>query len=132
MDNVLGIIPIIPNFEIKKILMRNKNEISKEYFYFLAQVRRALKDTLGMKHYVELYFNNFVIECEILEVNKSNIKICQKRKYSTERDQDGKYVLVDLVPQEKFILFLEKEDALLNVNINFGFTLKINPYDDED
>ena len=59
-DSVLGIIPIMPNFETKKILTRNKNEISKEYFSFLAQARRALKDTLGVEHSVELCFNNFI------------------------------------------------------------------------
>ncbi len=117
----------MPNFETKKILTRNKNEISKEYFSFLAQVRRALKDTLGVEHSVELCFNNFAIECEILEVNKSNIKIYQKRKHSTKKDKDGKYIFVDIVPQKKFILFLEKENALLSVNIDFKTNLKINP-----
>lgn len=130
-DSVLGIIPIMPNFETKKILTRNKNEISKEYFSFLAQVRRALKDTLGVEHSVELCFNNFTIECEILEVNKSNIKIYQKRRHSTKRDKDGKYIFVDIVPQKKFILFLEKEDALLSVNIDFKTNLKINPHDED-
>ncbi len=133
-DNILGIIPVLPGSENIRIFTRGHNEIANQYFRFLVQVKNELKNlTLNKNHYVKLDYGNFILEGTILEVNNSNILLKQKRMYNPETDKNtGKYKFVDLIPQTKNVLFIERDGALKHIEIYPDYDLYINPHDDED
>lgn len=131
-DNVLGIIPILPKFEGIKILERNHTNQAFKYFRFLVKIKNELKNLIlyTTNHYVDLIYKNKVIECEILEINNSNLLISQKRMYNPELE-NGMYKFVDLIPQVKNILFIERDDFLRGVILHPNEILEINPYDED-
>lgn len=131
-DNLLGVIPILPEYKDIKIFDRNHTNFAMKYFRFLVNIKKELKNLIlySKNHYVELIFQNKIIECEILEINNSNLLINQKREYSAELE-NGKYKFVDSRPQTKNILFIEREDFLKSVILHPNTNLKINPYDED-
>lgn len=132
-DNILGIIPVLPGSEHIRIFTKGHNGLANQYFRFLVQVKNELKNLiLNTNHYVKLDYGKFILEGVILEVNNSNILIQQKRMYNPEIDKNtGKYKFLDLVPQTKNVLFIERNDALKNIEIYPDSNLHINPYDED-
>lgn len=130
-DNVLGIIPLFKKKDTKNIIQYNRSKTSLKYFSFLRKLKKELRDVLSAKHYIEIFFRDHIIECELLEVNKSNLLIKQLRMYNPEIDnKTGKYKFVDLAPQTKNILFVERNDFVKKVVIH-NHKLKINPHDED-
>lgn len=131
-DNILGIIPVLPENQNIRIFTKGHNELANQYFRFLVQVKNQLKNlTLNENHYVKLDYGKFIIEGLILEVNNSNLLIQQKRMYNPEIDKKtGKYKFVDLIPQTKNVLFIERDVALKNIEI-YPYDLHINPHDED-
>lgn len=128
-DNVLGVIPVGEGIQLHEILEIDKVN-HKDYNAFLKTVKKALIPCIGTKRHVEIHTSLYVIDATILEVNKSNLLIDQKRKYSKKKYFQKKWEFVDLIPQTYNLLFITKNDFAKKVII-YDSDLYINPYDED-
>jgi hypothetical protein len=130
LDNVLGIVPLMPGCEDMDPFTVSSDENLKEYFNTLEEMRMLMQRCLEMKHAATLWYcysqkkevfreGKYRVECEILEVNKSNIKYKHIRTFA-QLPGSKKYDYVDLVPREDFDRFIAPDRYLVGFSVLFG------------
>ena len=123
-DNVLGWIPLCPPESNKE---NNFNPFTEhicpeteDYFEFLEEVKEFFEKCLSKKHKATLCLrysdgSKEIIDCEIIEVNKSNVlvSIFQLRRYNR-----GQIIHEDLTKNEKNILYISAENYLQRCDVS--------------
>lgn len=132
-DNVLGVVPLHPDYSnINPFKIDSENFYP--YFSKLIEMKNLLKECLnGKVHTATLYFRNgsnqkpkndskevvdepvvfTVVECEILEVNISNIKCKYFKQYTYAKEDVGSYRNVTVSPGTEFIHRLVTHNSYL-------------------
>jgi hypothetical protein len=135
LDSVLGDIPLLPdagNIKLAKI-----SESFKPYLKSLAEMRALLLTAVGKKHAATIHFRfkndmktyclgDYHVDCEILEVNKSNAKI-KRLKASAYINKDDMYC--DFAVVEKHVRFVS-DCYVWKVSLNLNEDHVVNRFDD--
>ena len=141
-DNVLGIIPLIPQLpnspEIDLVTISNSNE-----FFSYTQVLEKMTDLLSRAavaetHTATIYFRykkedevrfhgNYKVDCKILEVNKSNVLI---QHHKTSAYVSPEEFIVESAPYNKYIRYIAPQYYMRGVTIEFGYDRDTNFYAD--
>lgn len=140
-DNVLGWVPFLPGEKLNPFENREDEE-TKDFFDFLKRAKVLMSEYLNIEHSAILCFRlddggKEIIDCEIREVNGSNVKILQKRLVFIKRKRSKPGLsseeekVVNLYTGEKNILFLSPEKFLQKVEL-FPGKNNISPFDDDE
>jgi hypothetical protein len=139
-DNPLGNIPMLPSAAHLIPVGTNSSELLTLYFAKLAEMMALLKKCIGVQHAVTLHYHyhkkndlfrkgKYRIECEILEVNKSNIKIKHIRSF-THIPGEKSYGYVVCIPHIDFDRYAAPDRYLQKVIVHFGTSHQVNINDD--
>jgi hypothetical protein len=137
-NNVLGDVPMLPTFTFCPYEVDDLDS-QKSYFLKLEEMKELLKSSIDAAHSAKLFYrfdknhtnyreNGFVVECEIKEVNKSNLKIFHLRTSSFGGEENS---LVDLTQGDKVQRFISPNCFLYKVSVSWGLKNKINLCDEE-
>ncbi|MFA7285599.1 MAG: hypothetical protein WC011_01990 [Candidatus Paceibacterota bacterium] len=105
-DNILGVIPSLGIIRSDQIIETRNTELAQKYFSFKEDVIQTLKTFIEKHkdHHIKIFLsNNYVIEGEVLEINKSNLLILMSRK----RTEDFNTVILGVSNEN--VYFIEKD-----------------------
>lgn len=142
LDNVLGIVPLLPGCEDMDPFTVSSDENLKEYFNILGEMKMLMQRCLETKHAATLWYfysqkkevfreGKYRVECEIIEVNKSNVKYKHVRTFA-HLPGSKTYDYVDLVPREDFDRFIAPDRYLVGVSVLFGESHPSRLHDDSN
>lgn len=137
-NNVLGDVPMLATSTFCPYEV-NDLEFQRSYFLSLEGMKELMQKSVGTIHFAKLFYrfdenhdnyrkNGFVVECEITQVNKSNVKISHLRTYSFGGEETS---FVDLSQGDKIQRFVSPNCYLYKVSIARGVKNKINLCDEE-
>lgn len=131
-DNVLGLIPIIPDCDINPF-QNSHTKQGMEYIHSLRKMRELAKLCVGTTHKAVLFYRDKnarteEICSEIIKVNKSNLEIINHK--SERIFEGGKSVI--LGKRNTTELNISTKKYLYGISVIFGSEHNISPFDDGD
>jgi len=142
LDNVLGVVPLLPGYEDMDPFTISSGQHLKEYFECMENMRALMQKCIGTEHAATLWYRyshkkpifregKYRVECEILEVNKSNVKYKHVRTF-VHLPGSTIYDYVDLVPRVDFDRYVAPDRYLVGFSVAFGESHPNRLHDDHD
>lgn len=129
-NNILGVIPTLGIIKKENIFEVKNSKTAKEYLKFIEKLTKTAKSFLEKPHHLKIFFSDgYITECEVLEINKSNLLVKSLRTYKNQL-QNGHYVYVNVVPHKKNIYFISRESFIQKIQL-YPHKINFDPHDNE-
>lgn len=142
LDNVFGMLPLLPSAsDINPYHKGGTFALGGNYSKTLSEMHTLLRSCIGTQHAAKLFYRysqesgevfkngNHCIECEISNVNKSNVEYKHIRTIAFINKEKS---YVDIRKRNNVEHYVNPDKYLYKVEVELNRTHKINPYDDED